>query len=79
MCARHCAAQRVRHACSPPRKVRPPLAVERLDKGLLGFGNMLDRIAGRDIASMEGSGAAGGIAAAMAALLGAAYTAASIW
>lgn len=32
---------------------------------------MLDRIAGRDIASMEGSGAAGGIAAAMAALLGA--------
>lgn len=71
MCARHCAAQRVRHACSPPRKVRPPLAVERLDKGLLGFGNMLDRIAGRDIASMEGSGAAGGIAAAMAALLGA--------
>ncbi len=54
-----------------PQKGASPLAVERLDKGLLGFGNMLDRIAGRDIASMEGSGAAGGIAAAMAALLGA--------
>ncbi len=41
-----------------PQKGASPLAVER-------------RIAGRDIASMEGSGAAGGIAAAMAALLGA--------
>ncbi len=54
-----------------PQKGADPAVVARLDAGLVSLARVLAATTGFDVQSIEGSGAAGGAAGGMAALLGA--------
>lgn len=54
-----------------PQKGGTPERLELLEAGMTRFGRLMDSYAGRDIASMPGAGAAGGIGAALHAFAGA--------
>lgn len=54
-----------------PQKGASPLMVEELEKGMCNYARVLNTYAGRDVASLPGAGAAGGVGAAMTAFLGA--------
>lgn len=54
-----------------PQKGASPAMVERLDRGLIHLGGIFAEIAQRDIDSIPGAGAAGGMGAALMAVLGA--------
>ena len=54
-----------------PQKGATPDMVETLDEALYRFGSLLSRIIGRDLLSLPGSGAAGGLGAGLAAFTGA--------
>jgi glycerate 2-kinase len=52
-----------------PQKGAGPEVVSRLDRGLEQWARVVERDVGRDVADLPGSGAAGGLGAAFAALL----------
>lgn len=54
-----------------PQKGATVREVENLDRGLKHFGEMLNTLSGKDIISIPGAGAAGGLGAGMAAFFGA--------
>lgn len=54
-----------------PQKGASPSMVEDLEKGMCNYARVLNTYAGRDVASLSGAGAAGGLGAAMTAFLGA--------
>lgn len=54
-----------------PQKGASPSMVEELEKGMCNYARVLNTYAGRDVDSMPGAGAAGGVGAAMTAFLGA--------
>lgn len=54
-----------------PQKGATPSMVEDLEKGMCNYARVLNTYAGRDVASLPGAGAAGGVGAAMTAFLGA--------
>lgn len=54
-----------------PQKGATPAMVEELEEGMCNYADMLNHYTGRDIASISGAGAAGGVGAAMSAFLGA--------
>lgn len=54
-----------------PQKGATPAMVEVLERGLANLGEIYASIAGRDIAGVPGAGAAGGVGAALIAVLGA--------
>lgn len=54
-----------------PQKGASPSMVEELEKGMCNYARVLNTYAGRDVASLPGAGAAGGVGAAMTAFLGA--------
>ena len=53
-----------------PQKGADEECVKRLDAGLMNFAKTCDRSLGKDISSLEGGGAAGGMGAGVVALLG---------
>jgi len=55
-----------------PQKGASPAAVEQLDRGLVRFAEAVREQLGRDVQRIAGAGAAGGLGAAFAGLLGAA-------
>jgi glycerate kinase len=54
-----------------PQKGATPEMVERLDAALANYASVIERDLGKDIATMPGAGAAGGLGAGLAAFLGA--------
>lgn len=54
-----------------PQKGASPSMVEELEKGMCNYARVLNTYAGRDVASLPGAGAAGGVGAAMTAFWGA--------
>ena len=54
-----------------PQKGADPGMVERLDKGLVNFAGVVKREIGKDVASIPGAGAAGGLGAGLVAFTGA--------
>ena len=54
-----------------PQKGATPDMVEQLEKGAANFANVIKKYNGIDVTSLKGGGAAGGVGAAMTALLGA--------
>jgi glycerate kinase len=54
-----------------PQKGATPEAVETLDANLRHFGNLMKKALGRDVARLEGAGAAGGLGAGLMAFAGA--------
>lgn len=50
-----------------PQKGASPSMVEELEKGMCNYARVLNTYAGRDVASLPGAGAAGGVGAAMTA------------
>ncbi len=54
-----------------PQKGGSPAQLERLEAGMIGFGRILDAFSGREITTMPGAGAAGGIGAALHVFAGA--------
>lgn len=54
-----------------PQKGADEAMVEQLEQGMKHYATLLEQLCGRSVASLPGSGAAGGMAAAMMALLGA--------
>ena len=62
-----------------PQKGAGPEAVEALERGLAALGDRVREDLGRDVASLPGAGAAGGLGAGCAAFLGAALVEGSAW
>jgi glycerate kinase len=54
-----------------PQKGAGPKMVERLDKGLINFARIVKEELGKDVASIPGAGAAGGLGAGLVAFTGA--------
>ncbi len=56
-----------------PQKGATAAMIERLDRGLQHFAQIIDRDLDIDVLSLEGGGAAGGMGAALYAFCGATY------
>lgn len=65
-----CGAQGAAHIFAPQKGATPEM-VDLLDKGMAHFAEVVERHCGVDVTTMEGAGAAGGIAGVLCALLGA--------
>lgn len=57
-----------------PQKGASPDEVEEIERGMISYSKLLSGIAGRDVASLAGAGAAGGLGAAFTALFNAVLT-----